>query len=136
MKMKKIRNKNGRFSKGHLSINNSEGTFSEGNIPKNSFGVGHIPWNKGRKMPDKKGKGNHKWKGKDVGYNALHSWVARTLGLPDTCEHCGTSGLFGRKINWANISKKYKRIIKDWKRLCVKCHRIFDKKENAVQEKI
>ncbi|MEK9208255.1 MAG: hypothetical protein AAB922_07235 [Patescibacteria group bacterium] len=66
------------------------------------------------------------WKGDNVGYRGLHYWVQRNLGKPDTCEDCGKNGLSGRKIHWANISKKYKRDKKDWKRLCVKCHKNFD----------
>lgn len=72
------------------------------------------------------GKENHKWKGDKVGYLALHSWVQRELGKPDTCEHCGKSGLKGRQIGWANKDHLYKRNLKDWIRLCTSCHRRYD----------
>ena len=72
------------------------------------------------------GKENYKWRGDKVGYNALHTWVQRTLGTPDTCEHCGKSGLSGRQIHWANKSKEYKRDKNDWVRLCAKCHIKYD----------
>ena len=71
---------------------------------------------------------NKTWKGDNVGYRALHSWVRRWLGTPDTCEHCGKVGLTGKKINWANKSHKYFRELNDWIRLCVSCHKKYDLK--------
>jgi len=66
------------------------------------------------------------WKGDEVGMTALHLWVVRRLGKPDTCEHCGKSGLKGAQIHWANKSHEYKRELSDWLRLCVSCHRHYD----------
>lgn len=70
---------------------------------------------------------SHHWVGDKVKYNALHDWVRRVLGKPDTCKKCCKSNLSGKKIHWANISHKYKRDIKDWIRLCVSCHKLYDK---------
>ena len=67
------------------------------------------------------------WKGINVGYGSLHQWVSRRLGKPDNCEHCKKIGLSGKTINWANKSKRYLRDINDWIRLCVSCHRKFDR---------
>ena len=75
-----------------------------------------------------KGKSHKLWKGNKVGYYALHTWLQRELGKPDTCEFCGKSGLKGKFIHWANKSKKYKRNLKDWLRLCAKCHYYYDRK--------
>lgn len=79
---------------------------------------------------------NH-WKGDDVGYSGLHTWVQRTLGKPDTCEHCKTSGLKGREIHWANKSGNYKRDKEDWLRLCASCHLTYDwpKRRNYISKK-
>ena len=74
-----------------------------------------------------KGKNNYGWKGDDVGYSALHSWVKRNLGKPTKCEHCRKDGLTGKKIHWANIDHQYKRNLDDWIRLCCKCHIKYDK---------
>lgn len=91
----------------------------------------------GRKIPlktrekmsiSKMGDANYLWKGQDVGYRALHTWVQNKLGKPNTCEHCKVKNLSGHKIHWANISKKYLRDVTDWVRLCVSCHKLFDKK--------
>ena len=66
------------------------------------------------------------WKGDEVQYRALHSWVQRELGKPDTCGFCGRTGLTGKKIHWANKDGNYKRTLKDWLRLCVPCHKKYD----------
>ena len=67
-----------------------------------------------------------RWLGDKAGYKSLHVWVTRHLGRPDTCEHCGKSGLSNRRIHWANKSHKYLRDLTDWLRLCVPCHRKYD----------
>ena len=69
---------------------------------------------------------NPLWAGDDVGYLGLHSWISRKLGKPSTCENCGRTGLVGHEIHWASISGEYKRDLKDWIRLCAKCHYHFD----------
>jgi hypothetical protein len=121
-------------------------------IKRKEKGLG-IAWNKGKKLSQAharhcriamlgkkhteatkekmrithKGKKNGLWKGDNVGYHGLHLWVGRHLGKPTTCEHCGKDGLTGRQIHWANKSRKYLRKKSDWIRLCVKCHKKYDK---------
>ena len=73
-----------------------------------------------------KGEENRNWKGDKVGYQALHQWVTRVAGAPKKCENCGTTR--AKKFEWANISKRYLRVLSDWVRLCTKCHIKFDKK--------
>ena len=90
------------------------------------FKKGNIPWNKGLKgfmARDQSGM----WKGDGVGLSGLHKWVYLVLGQPNTCEHCGKTGLKGHKIHWASKDHKYKRNVKDWLRLCVLCHKKHDK---------
>lgn len=87
------------------------------------------PWNKGKKYYAIIGDKNKNWKGDEVGYDALHDWVNRHLGKPDTCEFCKKSGLKGKFIQWANKSHKYKRDLSDWIRLCAKCHFVYDKRK-------
>jgi len=72
------------------------------------------------------GKLNNKWKGDKVSYRSLHKWVERHLGKSDTCEECGIKNFIGHQIHWANINHEYKRNLTDWRRLCTKCHGIFD----------
>lgn len=73
------------------------------------------------------GKNNPSYLGDKVGYRGLHKWVEDKLGKPCKCEHCGDSNLKHRQYHWANISRDYKREITDWRRLCAKCHKAFDK---------
>lgn len=66
------------------------------------------------------------WKGNDVGYRGLHTWIERKSGKPTVCEFCGMKNLIGHKIHWANKSGDYKRDLNDWIRLCAKCHKQYD----------
>lgn len=81
----------------------------------------------GKKRLELSDEKNPMWKGSNVGYRALHRWVEAKLGKPTTCEHCGATDLYHHSINWANKSGSYLRDITDWLRLCVKCHRLYDK---------
>ena len=85
-----------------------------------------IKWKKGKEFLFS-GKNNWNWKGDNIGYGGLHRWVERELGKPDTCEHCEKSGLSGQNIHWANKDHSYKRKLEDWLRLCVFCHKQYDK---------
>lgn len=89
--------------------------FKKGITPKNSyiFGLGET-----------------KFTGTPNEYKALHYRISKLLGKPTVCEDCKKSGLEGKKIHWANISGKYQEIKADWKRLCVRCHYIFDKQDS------
>lgn len=60
-------------------------------------------------------------------YIAIHVWVSKTLGRPSRCSSCSEDGLSGGRIHWANISGYYLREIKDWVRLCAKCHSRYDR---------
>ena len=77
---------------------------------------------------------NPLWKGKAVGYGALHDWVKRYLGEPRYCVICHSYKK--KKYEWASISKLYKRDLSDWKRLCTSCHRNFDGHGYKVWERI
>ena len=86
--------------------------------PGTEFKSRYVPWNKGGKhMPDDK---HPMWKGDKVGYQGIHSWIRRKLGLPSLCERCGTS--FSKRFNWHNISRTYSRNLNDWMSLCARCH--------------
>ena len=69
------------------------------------------------------GENHHNWKGSDVGYFALHTWVYRNLGKATKCNKCGSE----KNVQWANKSRKYLRNINDWLQLCIKCHNEYDK---------
>lgn len=97
---------------------------------------------KGKKRTEKtkeklrkyQGSRRYNWKGEKVKYKTLHNWIRRHLGKANHCEDCGLDKIpKGRKtyFQWANISKKYKRDLKDFKQLCVKCHKIYDRKRDV-----
>jgi hypothetical protein len=67
-------------------------------------------------------------------YRALHHWVERQLGKPEKCSECGKVG-YGRQMHWANKSKTYQKNLKDWVRLCVKCHYEFDENRKILPVK-
>ncbi len=68
------------------------------------------------------GKDSPHWKGKLVGYGGLHHWIKKVSGKAVMCENCNSV----KNVEWANISRKYKRVISDWKQLCRSCHHVFD----------
>jgi len=61
---------------------------------------------------------NPMWKGDDVGYGSLHTWVRKRKTKPSLCENCKIKP----SNDLANISQKYKRELTDWEWLCRKCH--------------
>lgn len=69
---------------------------------------------------------NPSWKGDNVGYWGIHVWIQKQLGKPNKCEHCNLTNC--KKYEWASKNHSYKRDIKEWLRLCTKCHREYDKK--------
>lgn len=105
-----------------------QSSFWKGKPGRKLGKTGQKAWNKG--LPGLKGKYNPSWKGDKIGYSGIHKWVVLHLGKPDTCEHCGKSGLIKQQIHWANRDHEYKRILKDWMRLCAKCHQSYDKLNN------
>lgn len=79
----------------------------------------------GKKRPDVSGPNSGSWKGDDVGYAGVHTWVYKILGKPRKCERCLNTQ---KKVyHWSNISGEYKRELNDWQRLCVSCHSKFDR---------
>ena len=94
---------------------------------KSEFKKGLIPWNKG--LPEDLSK---LWKGNDVGYYGLHSWVEKHLGKPKKCELCKTTK--DTIYHWSNKNHEYRRSLKDWQRLCIKCHFNYDKQKFGTRK--
>lgn len=65
------------------------------------------------------GEGCWNWKGDNVGYFALHSWIRHHFKKPSQCEECGRENV---PLDWANVSGQYKRERSDFKALCRSCH--------------
>jgi len=71
------------------------------------------------------------WKGDKVGYHALHTWVTRHKGKAVKCYECGTN----KNVQWANLSHEYKRDLNDFREMCGKCHRAYDKNHLGIATK-
>lgn len=63
-------------------------------------------------------------------YGRAHVWIYKFGGNSKTCEHCGT--VKEKQYQWANKSGKYKKQLDDWFRLCIPCHRIFDRNKKML----
>ena len=117
--MPRWNNPNCGFQKGH-PIYNFKITH-----PSTEFKKGHIVTN-GMREKIRQSKLNEKnpmWKGNKVGIDALHDWAKSRLEKPKRCENCRKI----KKLDLANISRKYLRDLTDWKWLCRKCHIKYDK---------
>ena len=92
-------------------------------VGKKGFQKGHPAFHinqKGFNLGEKSGM----WKGNEVGYGALHSWIGRRLGKASSCilEDLTCKGVF----DWANIDGEYKRDLNDFIPLCRSHHTRFD----------
>lgn len=103
------------------------------NTGRTHFKEGYIPFNKGKASPFKD-EASPVWKGDEVGIVALHAWVKRRLGFPDTCVNCRRVSANHQIIQWANKSHEYKRDLNDWLRLCAKCHKAYDTNRLTLQQ--
>lgn len=91
--------------------------FKRGDTPWNAGTIGVMQaWNKG--VPGRSGEEHPQWKGDEIGYFALHMWLARVKPKTGHCEDCGA----GRYTEYANISYEYRRDPDDYRELCKPCH--------------
>lgn len=81
---------------------------------------------KGATVPSTLNEKNHNWRGDNVSYGSLHSWIRRKLGTPSICWECGFTSNNSRQFHWANVSGEYRRDLEDFVRLCVVCHKAYD----------
>ena len=158
------RNKKGQFKKGvyvGFGFKKGQKVWNKGKkgihlSPQSEFKKGMKPWNKGLKgvqvawnkgqsgthfslatefkKGELKGKKNYNWKGNQVGYFGLHTWLQRVLGKARLCNNRKKQFLpFGctrisETYHWANRSRKYERNVNDWISLCISCHLKSDRR--------
>lgn len=72
------------------------------------------------------------------GYQKAHRWIYKNHGKATYCTNNSIHRT--KRFEWANISKNYLFDIKDWKQLCVSCHRKYDYTEeqrikNSIRSK-
>src|SRR3990167_5779932 len=80
----------------------------------------------GLKIPEEK---TNNWKGDNVGYAGIHTWVKKHKPKISLCERCNKN----KPYDLANISGKYKRDISDFEWLCRRCHMQKDGRINNLK---
>ena len=117
--------------------------MSEEKKIKCGFVKGCIPWNKGKRLcisyeirqkmsMQRIGDKNPSWKGDNALYSAFHERVRAQRGTPQYCEVCKT--IKAKRFEWANLTGTYCDI-NDYKRMCPKCHKQYDKKKRGTIRK-
>ncbi len=66
-------------------------------------------------------------------YNKYHARVRSLRGAPKMCEACGEDRPL-KQYDWANMTGEYENP-NDYKRLCKKCHRKYDKNRPTLAHK-
>jgi hypothetical protein len=113
------------------------GTYKHSKETKRKIGLSNSVALKGRKIPDdvrKKmgisriGSKHPRWTGGTKSYK--HKWVEKEKGKAKNyvCEICGKK----QACHWSNIDHKYKKDLRDWRALCVSCHKKWDIQFNNV----
>jgi len=121
-----------RIGEGHIGLFHSDISKKKMSEVRKGKKLNYPVWNKGIKYLAITNEKHFNWKGENVSYRGLHYWINRKLGKPCECEFCHRNNLKGREIHWANKSGNYLRELTDWIRLCVKCHKFFDKYVNTT----
>lgn len=95
---------------------------------------GQIPWIKGKKLSiesrqkmseSRTGIKSALWKGEKAKYQSIHQWVIKWKGSAKFCEQCGKTRN-KNMLHWSNVDHKYRRILEDYRSLCVSCHKKYD----------
>lgn len=65
-----------------------------------------------------------RWKGDNVNYHGIHTWLKKTYGKGGNCDKCQTEN---PKLHWALVKgKKYERKRENFLHLCPSCHKYYD----------
>lgn len=110
-------------------------------ITKNNLRMNHLGKHFSRetefKSNDVLGEKNNKWRGKDVGYFGLHTWIQRKYGKANHCENKENNILDfecskkSNRYDWALIKgKRYERKQENFIMLCHSCHLKYDKEKS------
>ena len=65
------------------------------------------------------------WRGDNIGYTQLHTWVRNKLGKATKCGKCGIKGL--SRYHWSHEDHNYSRDLTKYKQLCPACHGKHDR---------
>lgn len=102
----------------HKSSWNKNRNMSD--YPQCGFQIGHS----GFRLEGLFNEDNASWRGKDVKYRALHTWIASRKGKASNykCVGCG-----GQAEEWSNVDHSYLRKLEDFQPLCSRCHKEYDR---------
>ncbi len=120
------------FKKGNIPwIKGKKGIIrvNSGSIKKGEHKSSETEFQKGENFEEK----NNKWKGDNVGYGGIHTWLQRRYGDANKCENRENNILNFKcskttnNYDWALIKgRKYKRNRRDFIMLCHSCHLKYD----------
>jgi hypothetical protein len=86
------------------------------------------------------GKNASAWKGGIAWIQSAHDWMYSRFGSPRFCEICkrtrapkGKAKKGRSYFQWHSISGKYRRVAKDWKRVCYSCHAKIDNRHLNIK---
>lgn len=98
-----------------------------------------------KKSLAQQGKKGSNWKGDDVGYCGIHTWLRKNFGKANRCENpkCHYPRMGAKKwlekpygYEWAlKKGKEYKRKRNHFIQLCTSCHRKQDSNKNKSRSK-
>uniref|UniRef100_A0A6M3MAW5 Nuclease associated modular domain-containing protein n=1 Tax=viral metagenome TaxID=1070528 RepID=A0A6M3MAW5_9ZZZZ len=131
-------------------VRNNKGWFKKGNIPWIQGKKGIIKVNSGSfkkgehrgqdtefRREDVLGEKNNQWKGDNVGYYGIHTWLQNRYGKANRCENKENNILDfpclekSSNYDWALIKeKRYERKRKNFMMLCHSCHLKYDKQKS------
>lgn len=95
--------------------------YKKGHSPVAGFKKGHVGFKK---------ENSPRWKGDEVGYWGIHSWIKRNYGKASKCEICGVLG--AKRYEWASKNHVYTRDISEWTQVCTSCHRKIDGRTKVI----
>lgn len=75
----------------------------------------------------KLGDKNGMWRGENVGYQALHTWIRKYWGKARFCGNDKCLSKNPKVFDWANVTGIYTRDKKNWIQLCRGCHIKLDR---------
>lgn len=73
-----------------------------------------------------RGEVSRNWRGDEVGYSGLHTWLRKNHGRATRCERADET-CSKKMFDWANVSGGYARDINDFMQLCRSHHVRMDK---------
>lgn len=80
------------------------------------------------------GEKSSQWKGDNVKYQAIHSWLRSRYGKANKCESKTCTGK-SKEYQWALLKgKKYERKRENFCMLCRSCHKKYDFKQSTLEK--